>query len=184
MSAQNSDRRSAVLAAVWGVIAERGIDGVSFRSVAREAGVSTGLVQHHFPTRADLIRESARWMIDSASASYPATRDVDDDTAVTELLTHALPSASQSPRGVGIYYAFLATAATDAVVREVLREAKDGARDEIARRLRIGTLEAAALLALSDGLVQQAYLGAISPEAAVSVISREVERARKNPPLE
>lgn len=37
------------------VIARDGIDSLSVRRVAREAGVSGGAVQHHFPTRTDLV---------------------------------------------------------------------------------------------------------------------------------
>ncbi|WIM71803.1 TetR family transcriptional regulator [Corynebacterium suedekumii] len=66
-----------ILVAVWQVIATRGIDAVSFRSVAAAADVSVGRVQHHFPTRTGLIRAAARHMIDSASEALPRNRRPD-----------------------------------------------------------------------------------------------------------
>ena len=42
----HEQRRSEITMALWLVIYEEGIDGVSFRAVARAAGVSVGRVQH------------------------------------------------------------------------------------------------------------------------------------------
>jgi len=47
------------LEAAVSVVAEEGLDGVSYRSVARAAGVTPGLVFYHFGSREALILEAA-----------------------------------------------------------------------------------------------------------------------------
>lgn len=52
------DRRAELLSAAAAVIARVGFDRVRFRDVADEAGVSIGMLQHHFRTREQLGREA------------------------------------------------------------------------------------------------------------------------------
>jgi DNA-binding transcriptional regulator YbjK len=49
-----------ILAATMAIIGERGLEAVTHRSVARQAGVSLGAISHHFPARADLLRSALR----------------------------------------------------------------------------------------------------------------------------
>ena len=64
------DGRQALIDATIRVARRDGLDAVSFRSVAREAGVTNGLIVHHFGTRAALLREAlghaARSSIDTS----------------------------------------------------------------------------------------------------------------------
>jgi AcrR family transcriptional regulator len=70
--------RQALVDATIRVARRDGLDAVSFRSVAREAGVTNGLIVHHFGTRAALLREAlgaaARASID-VSVLEPAEGD-------------------------------------------------------------------------------------------------------------
>jgi AcrR family transcriptional regulator len=52
--------RQALLDATIRVARREGIDAVTFRSVAEEAGVTNGLIVHHFGTRDALMREALR----------------------------------------------------------------------------------------------------------------------------
>lgn len=58
--------REAILAAVARVVAQRGLDAVTFRAVAAEAGVSAGLATYHFPDRETMILEALRWAVTRA----------------------------------------------------------------------------------------------------------------------
>lgn len=49
------DRRADLARAAYTLIAERGLDGLSLRTLARRLGATTGLVSHHFADRADLV---------------------------------------------------------------------------------------------------------------------------------
>jgi len=70
--------RQALIDATIRVARRDGLDAVSFRAVAREAGVTNGLIVHHFGTRAALLREAlgaaARASID-VSVLEPAEGD-------------------------------------------------------------------------------------------------------------
>ncbi len=61
------------------MIAERGIDGVSMRALARRVGATTGLVTHHFLDRAELIEaaldHSAAVIIDRTAPAVAAGSD-------------------------------------------------------------------------------------------------------------
>lgn len=51
-------KKQLILDAVLRVIAAKGVDGVTHRSVGAEAGVSHGVVSYHFPTRDELVLRS------------------------------------------------------------------------------------------------------------------------------
>jgi AcrR family transcriptional regulator len=49
-----------ILAATLTIVGERGLEAVTHRAVADEAGVSLGAISHHFPSRADLLQQALR----------------------------------------------------------------------------------------------------------------------------
>ncbi|MBL8710386.1 MAG: transcriptional regulator BetI [Rhodospirillaceae bacterium] len=54
-------RRKQLIEATARSLARHGLDGTTVRVVAAEAGVSPGLVRHHFAGMHDLIAETYRW---------------------------------------------------------------------------------------------------------------------------
>lgn len=62
---RSESRRRQVLAAVLRVVAAGGVDAVTHRRVAAEAGVSLGSTSYHFGTRDELILEAFRFLIAS-----------------------------------------------------------------------------------------------------------------------
>lgn len=73
--------RQALIDAAIRVVAASGLRGVTYRAVATEAGVTQGLVAHHFGTRADLIRatlDHAAGQSIERSELKPASGRVDD----------------------------------------------------------------------------------------------------------
>lgn len=161
--------RTALLDAVVGIAAERGLDAASVREVATAAGVSIGAVQHHFPTKDDLLLAAflhvsdafaARWAgLDLAAAPREAIR-----RAMAELL----PLDDVRATEARVWLAFAARAAVAPRLAEAyaqgLAELR-GALEEGLRRARAaGALRSAAapdkaallLSALVDGLAVQA----------------------------
>jgi len=53
-------RRQALIDAAIASLKRRGHDGLSVRSIAAEAGVSLGLINHHFPNKEVLVAEAYR----------------------------------------------------------------------------------------------------------------------------
>lgn len=58
--------RTALLRATVVVVANGGLRALTYRAVAAEAGVSHGLVRHHFGTRDHLIAEAMEFAIDES----------------------------------------------------------------------------------------------------------------------
>jgi AcrR family transcriptional regulator len=65
-----SERREALLAAVWRVIARGGLERATIRTIAEETGWSTGVLAHYFDDKEDILasalqlsheRITARW---------------------------------------------------------------------------------------------------------------------------
>ncbi|MBK8159480.1 MAG: TetR family transcriptional regulator [Rhodospirillaceae bacterium] len=76
-------RRRQLIEATARSLARHGLDGTTVRVVAAEAGVSPGLVRHHFAGMHDLIAETYRWT----------------GKEVEKALRAALSAAPNSPEG-------------------------------------------------------------------------------------
>ena len=62
----HGQRRLQIARAVWSVMATRGLDAVSLRSVAAEAGISMGRVQHYFRSKDAMILHACEAMAQAA----------------------------------------------------------------------------------------------------------------------
>jgi TetR/AcrR family transcriptional repressor of bet genes len=73
--ASPSTRRQQILEAAARVAVHHRLAGLTIRDVAREAGLSTGLILFHFKTKASLTDALLDWLLDSAAvleANMPA----------------------------------------------------------------------------------------------------------------
>jgi AcrR family transcriptional regulator len=99
----SEDRRAALVEAALQSLAERGLGAVSVRDVAARAGVSQGLIRHHFGSFSALLVEAYR----------QTTARVD------ALLTEAVEAAGPDPQAR--MQAFLAASFSDSIAdRELL----------------------------------------------------------------
>ncbi|MEU1344272.1 TetR/AcrR family transcriptional regulator [Streptomyces sp. NPDC090075] len=76
--------RDALLAAAVSVVAQGGLRKLTYRSVAAEAGVTHGLVAHHFGSRDTLLEEALRWCVTRSidtSSLVPASGRLEDFAA-------------------------------------------------------------------------------------------------------
>jgi AcrR family transcriptional regulator len=69
--------REALCRALVRVVARDGLDGVTFRSVAHEAGVTHGLASYHFGTRETMILEGLTWAAQHAIDDSRIAQDAD-----------------------------------------------------------------------------------------------------------
>jgi len=67
-------RRTAILDATLRLIAKGGIDSVTHRRVAAEAGVSLSSTTYYFATREDIIHEAFRHKLSQVTSSAPSGR--------------------------------------------------------------------------------------------------------------
>lgn len=61
-------RRAEIVAALWRVIRRDGISGTSVRTVAAEAGVSSGALRHYFTTQSELLAVAVQSMATGVGA--------------------------------------------------------------------------------------------------------------------
>lgn len=174
---QDSDAsRSEIIKAVWILIAHGGIEGVTFRRVAEQAGVSVGRVQHHFGTRDSLVRAACIAMIDGAHATYEELPS-DPITRLRHIVLHAVPDTPHTRFGTSVWYAYLAKSVDDPAIGRLLAETKRGTEDECVRLL--GPRPEAApiarrLLALADGLAVRVLVGDLSGAEAREALATEL----------
>jgi AcrR family transcriptional regulator len=70
-------RREQIFRAVAKIIAEEGFDGTTMRMVAEEAGVSTGMLNHYFANRMEMLEETL---------VFVSTRQQDHEAAALDAL--------------------------------------------------------------------------------------------------
>jgi AcrR family transcriptional regulator len=73
---RNADeRRQALIAATIDSLKHHGHEGLSVRRIAARAGVSIGLINHHFPNKDALVAESYRQFSRQLAAGFQAAVD-------------------------------------------------------------------------------------------------------------
>lgn len=175
-------RRAEIVQGVWAVIAEGGIDAVRMRRVAKAAGVSVGRIQHYFTDRADLVRASARAMIDAAATGYGpggAGESQASRETVWDMVAHVLPTSPSRRVGVTLWLAYVAASVEDPELASILADAKRGQHDvvaEVLANLGVDRARDAArrLIGLADGLSTQVLVGAVEPFEATAALDAEV----------
>jgi len=85
-------RRKDLLEAVWRIIPRSGIAAATTRAIAREAGVSNGVLSHYFPDKDSLLIEALRTAYNRAQARMrDVTRGLVGLDAVRAIMIEALP---------------------------------------------------------------------------------------------
>lgn len=161
------ERRRQLSDALTRLAAARGLDGISLRHVAAEAGVSTGMVQHYFRSKDELMAFALETVHDTVRARLAARgpeRSASPRATVRALLVELLPLDEERSREAHVAMAFLAYSAARPSLAEALYADDDLMRDFMADRIREAgepgrtppgqepARAATALLALTEGL--------------------------------
>lgn len=163
-------RREELGAAVWRLAARDGLEAVTIRSVAAEAGWSTGALHHYFSDKEELLLFAFQTVADRVGRRVTAARETAAEplALVRELLAIGLPLDAERRAETRVWFAFLGLALTRPVLARAQRAAYRHWRRLVADALREaqerGELdsgvdverEAAGLVALVDGLAVQA----------------------------
>ncbi len=168
-SADSRSRRAEFAEAAWRTIAARGLDAATVRAVARDAGASTGRLVHYFRSKDELmleaLRHAGRVVRERMNQILAETRGL---AALRGILLDALPLDDVRRAEWRFWLAYWGSAASQpglaaeqarrlAIWRSMLARILEEARST--GELVPGAdaaLEAEAIMALVDGLGQQA----------------------------
>lgn len=183
-------RRADIAAAARRVLRRDGIERLSVRNVAQEAGLSPGALRHYFGRHDDLIRFALRQFLDDLRDRIAAVDFPDDDLdAAVLLVEQVLPMDEQRREDMEVWLGYTERARFDPVLHEMSLESQDAlamlARSALARLdegglLRAGLdieLETRRLHALLDGLALHAYVHPerLTPDQLSSVARHHLE---------
>lgn len=176
------ERRELLADALMRLAAARGLEAVSLRHVAAEAGVSTGMVQHYFRTKDEMMTFALGMVMDRIrERSQAAAAPVTPRELVRGLLLQVLPLDETRRLENHVVLAFLAYAAVKPSIASRLRESAAEMRMFLADQLRaagVGGVDseraAAGLLALVDGLGLQLLSRQYAEEDAVAALDAQL----------
>ncbi|MFI6298574.1 TetR/AcrR family transcriptional regulator [Nonomuraea sp. NPDC050790] len=174
-------RRRQIAEAVHRLIDAHGIDRVSLREVAAEAGVSMGLVQHYFTTKDEMLllaMEHLHLRITERVGQVSGSPREVLRAAILELLP--LDEVRRSEARIGTAYL-----ARSVVAGDLARVLRDGLPFVLGFYAGvIGAIrpdldaerEASALFAMAQGLVHPALIGYYGPEAVEAIVDGCLDR--------
>lgn len=102
----HEQRRKLFIVSAMNVLASKGYDAFNLRSVAEEAGFSTGAMAHYFEDRESLLLAVFHFYAAQLSSQVKALLDVPDAPAekIRKLLLYMLPDNSQRRAGWKIWF--------------------------------------------------------------------------------
>lgn len=159
----DADQRRAELAdAAAHVIARSGIDGASLRSVAAEAGWTTGALVHYFANKRELLAFTLQTSLERRRSRHADRSSLPADEALRIALHEGLPTTDATRLHWTVTLAFAAQASADPELAVIQRDAYRHFRASIAEL--VDTLgrhddaieEAERLIGVLDGISIQA----------------------------
>ncbi|GAA0600192.1 TetR/AcrR family transcriptional regulator [Streptomyces crystallinus] len=168
------DRRRRIIDAAIRVVAERGIAGLSHRSVAAEADVPLGSTTYHFTTLDELMVAALRQANEGFAAAIRASGALaEPGVDVAAELARLMGEWIAGDRArVELEYELYLAALRRPPLRPVAAEWTEGVAEVLARHT--DPVTARGLVALMDGICLQALLtgGAYDPDYARELLGR------------
>jgi AcrR family transcriptional regulator len=136
---QRGDRtRELLIEETVRCIREEGFSAASTRHIIERAGVSWGVIQHHFGDRDGLLTAVIEDAVDRLIASLEALRDLDAATTTTEELVRATWEAFANPKAMAGLEILIATKDLRHGFGTTYAERLGGALAGLAQRLNAG----------------------------------------------
>ncbi|MGW0246705.1 TetR/AcrR family transcriptional regulator [Nocardia goodfellowii] len=186
-------RRHQIAEAVWRLAGRGGLEQVTLRLVAAEAGVSARLLQYYFGTREQLLLGALEILNNDAEQQakerMAALGEAPGMRAIVRGVLHEMLPLDEERRNRHVVYAayfirFLTEPALVAVARDSPPALANLVADLIIEGQRLGQVrddadpaaEAAFLLAGTEGLQTRVLLAQLSAERAVELIDMQLDR--------
>ena len=180
----HEQRRRVLAEALWRVLAGSGLEAVSLRQVAAEAGVSMGMVQHYFADKEEMVlfalssmTEQVSRRIGEAFAGLPE----DPRQRVRAVLVEMLPLDDERRLEAQVAVTFLAHAPVGRRIAEYLRSGYAEGHAYLTNQLVAAGIpdperEASTLFAVVDGLTAHTLAGHHEPAEALAVFDAHLAR--------
>ncbi|MGN9909069.1 TetR/AcrR family transcriptional regulator [Phytohabitans sp. LJ34] len=184
----HNERRTRIAEALLRVAGERGLEAVSLRHVAAEAGVTSGMVQHYFRTKDEMmafalavVRERSEARLTAAAAALGA--DPPPREVLRTIVAEVLPVDEPRRADGRVALAFLAYTAVRPEVAGPLRADTAAMLAFVAEQIRAGgprpgtdpDRAAVGLLALMEGLGLHLLGGHYGPETALAALDAHLD---------
>ncbi len=174
----HEERRRQLAEALWRVVTASGLEAVSLRHVAAEAGVSMGMVQHYFSDKEEMVLFALRSMTEQVSRRMEAALAALPDSPmarVRAVLVETLPLDDERRLEAQVGATFLARAPVDPRIAEYLRAGYAEGHAYLVAQLRaagVADVERAAslLFAVADGLTVHTLAGHHEPGEALAML--------------
>lgn len=179
-------RRRQIAEAVWELAARDGLEAVTMRQVADEAGVSMRLVQYYFGNRTTLLL-TALEILNSEAEIIAGERiaalgdDLPPDQLVRAILLELLPLDDERRRRYTVHSAYFVRFLTDPHMSEVARNADPALETLLATILSAAAhsidprADAQLLVALALGVQAQMLLEQLDATDAVRIVDRAID---------
>lgn len=190
-------RRAEVAEAVWRLASREGLEALTVRRVAAEAGWSTGALVHYFRHKEELVLFAFQTTAERAGRriALAAERTADPLELTRATLAELLPLDAERRAEIRVWFAFLGLALTRPTLARAQRDAYRACRGFLAHTLSQGQdqgqiepaldceHEAAALVALVDGLAVQAAFEPrmLTPERQRQIVEERLAGLREEP---
>jgi AcrR family transcriptional regulator len=189
----HEERRADIVAAAGRLIARHGLEAATVRAIAAEAGCSTGVLDHYFTDKDDLLLQALSASHRRISSRFArVARGRRGLAAVRALLADNLPTDASRRDETRLEVQFWARSLGDPALLEVQRREMAGFRRALGRHLdeAVADGEVAAgvaaddaldrLLAFLDGVSVRAVLEPARLPAArqLALLDQEVDRLR------
>jgi TetR/AcrR family transcriptional regulator, transcriptional repressor of bet genes len=179
----HEQRRAELVAALWTVIAARGIEAVTLRVIAAEAGCTTGRISHYFGDRQELL-EVALQEVHNAAKRRMIALPVEQDPRrlLRSVLMEALPLDPNRLLEWKVWVAFWGIAATAPRLADFNAQRYDEWRAALRPLLqtlvgkRRAEQELRGLVALVDGLGMQLTIGTAQAKDVPAVLDFHLAR--------
>jgi TetR/AcrR family transcriptional regulator, transcriptional repressor of bet genes len=186
----HEERRRHITDALLRIAGSRGLEAVSLREVAYEAGIPMGAVQHYFASKdAMLIYALEHWAGSNVNRRFTGRvvrhfanlPNLDTRTVLRAVALEYLPYDEESSADVRVQIAFLSRAVVEPRLAELSRPAYAGFVGAVQRAVDaadppVTAADAAPrFCALLEGLRMPVLVGALAYDAAIAVVDRYLD---------
>lgn len=182
----HEERRTRLVSAVWSLAVREGLDGVSLRKVAAEAGVSMGQVQHYYASMEALVRDALDRCVLALNARIERSivPDATSEEVLRQRLGALLSGDEESVRLLRFGAAVLGRAIADPTMARVLAPGDDNLIDFTADLIVAARgsardtdrLDADLCWSLATSLGVDVALGHRTPDAARAMLDHQIDR--------